>query len=54
VGNDVITFGPGQADHELIGVGGASNEAYNGTLQLDKHQVYITGFTPFRKTLMIA
>jgi hypothetical protein len=54
VGNDVITFGPGQADHEMIGMGGTSNEANNGTSQQDGSRVYITGFTPFHKTLTIA
>jgi hypothetical protein len=54
VGNDVITFGPGQADHEMIGTGPAPSEPYNGTPQQDNYRVYITGFTPFRKTLAIA
>ena len=54
VGNDVITFGPGQADHEMIRLEGASYETSQGPLQLDRHRVYVTGFTPFRKTLTIA
>jgi hypothetical protein len=54
VGNDVITFGPGQADHEMIRMEGASYETPQGPLQPDRHRVYITGFTPFRKTLTVA
>jgi hypothetical protein len=54
VGNDVITFGPGQADHEMIGVGGAPNEAGNASSETGGYRVYITGFTPFQKTLTVA
>jgi hypothetical protein len=54
VGNDVITFGPGQADHELVRIEGASPETNQGTSPPDRHRVYITGFTPFRKTLRVA
>ncbi len=54
VGDDVITFGPGQADHEIIRMEGASYETPQGPLQPDRHRVYITGFTPFRKTLTVA
>lgn len=54
VGNDVITFGPGQADHEMAGMGRPPNEAYSENLQPDRYHVCITGFTPFRKTLTIA
>lgn len=53
VGNDVITFGPGQADHEVVRLEGASNDAQQ-SMPPDRHRVYITGFTPFRKTLTIA
>jgi len=55
VGNNVITFGPGQADHEMIRAEGAAwYETSERTLQPDRHRVYITGLTPFRKTLTIA
>lgn len=54
VENDVITFGPGQADHEMIRMGEANCEAYGGTTQQESYRIYITGFTPFRKTLTIA
>jgi hypothetical protein len=54
VGNDVISFGPGQADHEIVGAGAASYEASSGLTQPEGYRVYITGFTPFVKTLTIA
>lgn len=54
VGNDVITFGPGQADHEMIRMEGASFEAPQRPSPPDRYKVYITGFTPFRKTLTIS
>lgn len=46
VGNDVITFGPGAADHTYTQIRGA----------LPKHpgsSVYLTGFTPFQRTLTL-
>lgn len=54
VGDDVITFGPGQADHEMIRMGEASYEPFGATSQPNSYRVYITGFTPFRKTVTIA
>ena len=54
VGNDVVTFGPGQADHEIIRMGETSYEAYGGKAQQGSYRVYITGFTPFRKTITVA
>jgi hypothetical protein len=54
VGNDVIAFGPGQADHEMIRMEGAPFDTRQGPSQPDRYRVYITGFTPFRKTLTIA
>lgn len=54
VGNDVITFGPGQADHEVIRMEGTSYDPRQGPSQPDRYRVYLTGFTPFRKTLTIA
>jgi hypothetical protein len=54
VGSDVITFGPGQADHEMIRMEGASIDATQREAPPDRYRVYITGFTPFRKTLTIA
>jgi hypothetical protein len=53
VGNDVITFGPGQADHEMVRLDGASNDSQQ-SMPTDRHCVYITGYTPFRKILTIA
>ena len=54
VGEDVITFGPGQADHEMIRLEGASYEAPQRPSPPDRYKVYITGFTPFQKTLTIS
>lgn len=53
VGEDVIRFGPGQADHEMIRIEGATNDASQRALPPDRYRVYITGVTPFRKTLTI-
>jgi len=53
MGDDVITFGPGQADHEMIRVEGAAYDVRQGPSQPDRFRVYITGFTPFKKTLTI-
>jgi len=52
-GDDVITFGPGQADHEMVRLEGAAFEGRQGPSQPDRYKVYITGYTPFRKTLTI-
>lgn len=54
VGDDVITFGPGQADHEMTDMRVVTYESYNPTPQPEGVRVYITGFTPFRKTITIA
>lgn len=54
VGNDVITFGPGQADHEMVRMEGASFPAAPTPESPDRYRVYITGYTPFRKTLTIS
>lgn len=51
VGDDVIAFGPGQADHEMIRIEGAPYDTPQPTPPPDRHRVYITGYTPFRKTL---
>ncbi|HVU47917.1 MAG TPA: hypothetical protein VHD85_17425 [Terracidiphilus sp.] len=53
VGNDTITFGPGQADHEMIRMEAIVPAGHEGASP-SGHRVYITGFTPFRKTLTIA
>jgi hypothetical protein len=54
VGDDVISFGPGQADHEIIRMEAPTSEMRQVPPQPDRHRVYITAFTPFRKTLTIA
>jgi hypothetical protein len=53
VGNDVIEFGPGQADHQSFNLSGHSYAAHGATLRAMGTCVYITGFTPFRRTLTI-
>ena len=53
VGDDVIEFGPGQADHELINLSGQSYEAHGAALRTAGKCVYITGFTPFQKTITL-
>jgi hypothetical protein len=52
-GNDVITFGPGQADHEMIRTESAWYETSQRISSQDHYRVYITGVTPFRKTITI-
>ncbi len=53
VGDDVIEFGPGQADHEVISLSGHTYQAHGATLRAAGHCVYITGYTPFRKVITI-
>jgi hypothetical protein len=52
-GEDVIEFGPGQVEHERFDMSGSSYVAHGAHLQTSGYCVYITGFTPFRKTLTI-
>jgi hypothetical protein len=53
VGGDVITFGPGQADHEMVRLEATVYGAPQGAHPPDRYRVYITGITPFKKTLTI-
>ena len=53
VGEDVIEFGPGRADHQNINLEGASYTAHRGSLKPDGDRVYITGFTPFKEKITI-
>jgi hypothetical protein len=53
VGDDVIEFGPGQADHQFLNLSGPSYAAHGATLRASGVVVYITGFTPFQRTLTI-
>lgn len=53
VGDDAIEFGPGQADHTFINLGGHTYQAHGATLRTAGNRVYITGFTPLRKVLTI-
>jgi hypothetical protein len=54
VGDDVITFGPGQADHEMVRLEGAAHETPQRSSPPDRFKVYITGYTPFQKTITIS
>jgi hypothetical protein len=53
VGEDAIEFGPGQADHEIAGLSGHTYQAHGAVLRAAGTCVYITGYTPFRKTIAI-
>jgi hypothetical protein len=53
VGEDVIEFGPGQADHQYTNLSGPSYAAHGAVLKAAGTCVYITGFTPFRKVITI-
>jgi hypothetical protein len=52
-GNDIIEIGPGQAEHQMLNLSGPSYAAHGATLRAAGKRVYITGFTPFQKTIMI-
>jgi hypothetical protein len=53
LGDDVIEFGPGRAEHQFLNLDGASYAAHRGSLKTDLDYVYITGYTPFRERLTI-
>jgi hypothetical protein len=53
VGADSIEFGPGESAHRFVNLEGHSYAAHRGSLKPGGHCVYITGFTPFRKTVKI-
>jgi hypothetical protein len=53
VGEDAIEFGPGQADHEIVGLSGHTYQAHGAVLRAAGNCVYITGYTPFRKVIAI-
>jgi hypothetical protein len=53
VGDDVIEFGPGQFEHQQINLSGPSYTAHGAALRTPGTCVYITGFTPFRKVVII-
>lgn len=53
VGDDVVEFGPGQADHQLTNLSAPSYSAHGAVLRAAGMCVYITGFTPFRKVITI-
>ncbi len=53
LGDDVIEFGPGQADHEFFDLSGSSYIAHGAHLRARGQCVYITGLTPFQKTVVI-
>jgi hypothetical protein len=53
VGEDAIEFGPGQADHESVNLAGHTYQAHGGSLRASGNCIYITGYTPFRKAIVI-
>ena len=53
VGDDVIEFGPGQAEHQSPIPSGPSYAAHGATLRAAGTCVYITGFTPFKNVITI-
>jgi hypothetical protein len=53
VGDDAIEFGPGQADHQSIGLSGHTYQAHGTALRVAGNCVYVTGYTPFRKVITI-
>ena len=53
VGDDVIEFGPGQADHSFTNLSGPSYAAHGAPLKAAGTRVYITGYTPFEKVITI-
>ncbi len=53
VGENTIEFGPGSIEHEELNLSGSSYLAHGATLRPNGICLYITGFTPFRRTLTI-
>ena len=53
VGDDVIEFGPGQAEHQSPIPSGPSYAAHGATLRTAGTCVYITGLTPFKNVITI-
>jgi hypothetical protein len=53
VGDDVIEFGPGQAEHEFLNLSGHSYTAHGASLRASGTCVYITGFAPFQRSVTI-
>ncbi len=53
VGDDAIEFGPGLAEHQFLNLSGPSYVAHGAVLKAAGILVYITGFTPFQRVLMI-
>jgi hypothetical protein len=53
VGDDVIEFGPGQAEHQSLIPSGPSYAAHGATLRAAGTCVYITGFTPFKSVITL-
>jgi hypothetical protein len=54
VGEDTITFGPGQVVQESILTAKPYDDPYVGAPHSDSYRLYITGLTPFRRTLSIS
>lgn len=54
VGEDSIRVGPGVAEHRFTNLEGAPYQALNGRLKPAGPTMYITGVTPFRRTIRIA
>ena len=52
-GTDTIEFGPGEHVHRFISLEGHTYRAHNGSLKPAGQCVYITGVTPFQRTLRI-
>jgi hypothetical protein len=53
VGDDVITFGPGDLAYEAVPEASPYSDPYIGAPHPDSYRVYITDYTPFRKVLTI-
>jgi hypothetical protein len=53
VGDDAIEFGPGQGDHQSLNLSGHSYAAHGAMLRAEGRCVYLTGYTPFKKTIVI-
>lgn len=53
LGGQSIEFGPGQADHRVTRLESEVFDTHRGSIRPDGLRVYITAFTPFRKTITI-
>ena len=53
IGGDAIEFGPGEAQHRFVELGGPSYQAHGASLRAPGNRVYLTVFTPVQRTVFV-